>query len=89
MGTIPEEKVVFYRVARKDLVLLKFFLEAYEGMSTMSTVDRVAGIVRISIPAGFVSDMESLLAELSGTLSLQQTPYPLPADTADCLVAAH
>lgn len=89
MGIIPAEKVVFYRVDRKDLVLLKFILEAYEGMSTMSTVDRIAGIVRISIPAGFVPDMESLLAELSGTLSLQLTSYPLPADTAHCLPAAH
>lgn len=89
METIPAEKVVFYRIDRKELVLLKFILEAYEGMSTMSTVDRVAGIVRISIPAGFVADMEKLFTELAGTLSLQQTSYPLPSDTGHGLLAEH
>lgn len=85
MSAVPDEKVFFYRVARKDLVLLKFILEAYEGMSTMSTVDKAAGIVRISIPAGFVADMESLLAALSGTFQLQQTTFPPVPDTAHTL----
>lgn len=85
MLPIPDEKVLFYRVARKDLVLLKFILEAYEGMSTMSTVDKVAGIVRISIPAGFATDVEGLLTALSGVISLQQTSSPPVADTAHTL----
>ena len=85
MLTVPDEKVLFYRVARKDLVLLKFILEAYEGMSTMSTVDKTAGIVRISIPAGFVADIESLLAALSGAIPLQQTSSPPVPDTAHTL----
>jgi hypothetical protein len=85
VSTVPDEKVLYYRVVRKDLVLLKFILEAYEGMSTMSTVDKVAGIVRVSIPAGFVADMESLLAALSGMISLQLTSIPSVSDTAHTL----
>ena len=85
MLAIPDEQVLFYRVARKDLVLLKFILEAYEGMSTMSTVDKVAGIVRISIPAGFVTDVENLLAALSGAISLQPASCPPVPDTAHTL----
>lgn len=85
MVTVPDEKVLYYRVARKDHVLLKFILEAYEGMSTMSTVDNGAGIVRISIPAGFVEDVERLLAALSGMIPLQQTSFPSLSDTAHTL----
>ena len=44
--------VRYFRVARRELVYLKFILEAYEGMSTLSTVDRSGGIVRLAIPAG-------------------------------------
>lgn len=85
MPAVPEETVLFYRCARRDLVLLKFILEAYEGMSTMSTVDKVAGIVRISIPAGFVADVEGLLTTLSGEISLQQTTFPPLPETAHTL----
>ena len=78
MNLIPEETVLYYRVSRKDLVFLKFILEAYEGMSTMSTVDNRAGIVRISIPDGFVADVKGLLESLSGQFLLEQTAFPPP-----------
>lgn len=79
MNLPSEETVLYYRVARKDLVFLKFILEAYEGMSTMSTVDNRAGIVRISIPDGFVADMKGLLDSLSRDILLEPTVFAPPA----------
>jgi hypothetical protein len=53
------------------MVYLKFILEAYEGMNVMSTVDNVAGIIRIAIMEGFEADMDGLLAELGGQVSME------------------
>jgi len=64
-GGTPDALVRYFKVGRRDLVYLKFILEAYEGMSTLSTVEPGGVIVRLSIPAGFEADMESLLAALS------------------------
>jgi len=61
----------YFRVSGKDIVFLKFILEAYEGMNVMSTVDNSAGIIRIAIMLGFEQDMDDLLAELSGSISMQ------------------
>lgn len=55
----------WFRVARRDMVFLKFILEAYEGMNVMSTVDNVAGIIRVAIMPGFVEEMDGLLADLA------------------------
>ena len=54
----------YFKVAHRDMVVLKFILEAYEGMNVMSTVDNKVGIIRIAIMPGFVDDMDALLADL-------------------------
>ena len=46
----------YFKVRHRDMVYLKFILEAYEGMNVMSTVDNVAGIIRIAIMEGFEAD---------------------------------
>ena len=61
----------YFRVKHRDMVFLKFILEAYEGMNTMSTVDNVAGIIRIAVMPGFVEDMDALLAELGGRVTME------------------
>ena len=61
----------YYKVRHRDMVYLKFILEAYEGMNVMSTVDNVAGIVRIAIMEGFEADMDGLLAELGRQVSME------------------
>ena len=61
----------YFRVKRHDMVFLKFILEAYEGMNVMSTVDNVAGIIRIAIMEGFEADMDALLAELGRQVAME------------------
>jgi len=73
-------------VDRRDLVYLKFILEAYEGMSTLSTVERSGVIVSLTIPPGFVVDMERLITVLQSEITLVEVAGPdfLPKDvTAD------
>jgi hypothetical protein len=65
----------YFRVDRRDLVYLKFILEAYEGMSTLTTVQREGVIVRLTVPTGFATDMQELLAAVSAEIPLQETVY--------------
>jgi hypothetical protein len=61
----------YFKVAHRDMVFLKFILEAYEGMNVMSTVDNKDGIIRIAIMRGFLGDMDGLLAELGRQVTLE------------------
>lgn len=72
---IPAGTVRYFRVDRRDLVLLKFILEAYEGMSTLSTVDQNGVIVRLSIPWGFEDDVAGIIAAVGANIALHEVPF--------------
>jgi len=65
----------YFKVAHRDMVFLKFILEAYEGMNVMSTVDNKEGIIRIAIMRGFVDDMDGLLAELGRQVTMEPVEW--------------
>lgn len=65
----------YFKVLHRDMVYLKFILEAYEGMNVMSTVDNKAGIIRIAIMEGFEDDMNQLLAELGKQVSMETVEW--------------
>lgn len=54
----------YFKVAHRDMVYLKFILEAYEGMNVMSTVENKEGIIRIAVMEGFETDIDGLLEDL-------------------------
>lgn len=65
----------YFKVLHRDMVYLKFILEAYEGMNVMSTVDNVAGIIRIAIMEGFEADIDALLAELGTQVAMEPVEW--------------
>ncbi len=65
----------YFKVAHRDMVFLKFILEAYEGMNVMSTVDNKVGIIRIAIMPGFVDDMDALLADLGKRVTMEPVEW--------------
>ena len=65
----------YFKVAHRDMVFLKFILEAYEGMNVMSTVDNTAGVIRIAIMPGFVADMDELLADLGRQVNMEPVEW--------------
>lgn len=75
VADIPADIVRYFQVDRRDLVYLKFILEAYEGMSTMTTVKKEGVIVRLTIPAGFATDLQQLLAAIAAEIPLQETDF--------------
>lgn len=70
----------YFKVLHRDMVYLKFILEAYEGMNVMSTVDNKVGIIRIAIMSGFENDMDTLLSELSKQLWMESVEWK-PSET--------
>jgi hypothetical protein len=62
----------FFQLASRDMVYMKFILEAYEGLSTMSTVDGKKGIVRVNYPLSFAGDMAALMEALSKEIAVTE-----------------
>lgn len=65
----------YYQLASRDLVYMKFILEAYEGLSTMSTVDGKRGIVRVNYPLPFARDMAALMEALSAEIAVTEVTW--------------
>jgi uncharacterized protein DUF4911 len=66
----------YFKVNRRDLVYLKFILEAYEGLTTLSTADRVEGIVRLNMPLGFSGDVAALVDVLRTEIAMNEVDPP-------------
>jgi hypothetical protein len=66
----------YFRVERRDLVYLKFIVEAYEGLAVLSTVDRGTAIVRISTFPWFLDDIDRLVRSLQSEIQLTETSPP-------------
>ena len=69
----------YFRLERRDLVYLTFILEAYEGLATLSTVDRKETLVSITTLPGGAADLDLLIAALQEEITLTEVPAP-PAE---------
>jgi len=52
------------RVDRREICYLKFILEAYDGIATLTTIDAHQGIVMLRIAPGCEGDVETVLQDL-------------------------
>jgi phage tail protein X len=71
-----ETQARYFHVNRHDLVYLKFILEAYEGLATLSTVVREGAIVRVGYPRFSAKVVDALLLALSGEIEMKEVPMP-------------
>jgi hypothetical protein len=62
----------YYQLAGRDMVYMKFILEAYEGLSTMSTIDGKRGIVKVNYPLPFEKDMAELMEALATEIAVTE-----------------
>ena len=56
---------------RKQIGLLRFILEAYEGIAALTTIDPASGRVVLLVPPGCESEVDTLLADLAGDIYLE------------------
>lgn len=68
-----ESKVQYYRVDRREIVFLKFVIEACEGIATLSTVNPELGLILLRIPPGCEDDVSVVMKALSREILME--PY--------------
>lgn len=66
----------YYQVERKDIAIIQFIIEGYEGMATVSTIDPQRACLRISIIEDQLGDFELLVKDLQKTFSMTEVTGP-------------
>jgi hypothetical protein len=59
------------RVDRREICFIKFILEAYEGIATMTTIDARQGIVLLRIAPGCEKEVEAVLRDLGEDIMIE------------------
>lgn len=80
--TEPTEITRHFRVDRRDLAYLKFIVESYEGLATLSTAERESAIVVITYSRHFAEDMNTLLESLGTEIAIKEVPGMEDSDHA-------
>jgi hypothetical protein len=62
-----------YLVAPAQIHVLRFLVEAYEGLAVVSTIDPRSGLVALSIAPGCEADLDELLGELALGIAVHPT----------------
>ncbi len=63
------------RVDRREISYLKFILESYDGLATLSTVDAAAGVVELKIAPGCESDVARIVRGLQSEIMIEEMVY--------------
>ncbi len=61
-----------YRVDPYEIHYLKFILEAYDGLATLTTLDPQEGLVQLAVPPGSGRSLDILMAALGQELELKR-----------------
>lgn len=57
---------------KKNISLLTFILQGYEGFATATTIDKTRAIVKLFIMADFIFEIEDLLKSLNTDLKTEE-----------------
>ncbi|MCK4534599.1 MAG: DUF4911 domain-containing protein [Syntrophobacterales bacterium] len=58
------------RLNRRDIAYVKYILEGYEGLATVTTIDRSESVVQLSILPDFASDVDGILEALKREIDI-------------------
>jgi hypothetical protein len=67
----------YYRMDRRAIHLLRFFLEAYDGIAGLSTIDARAGLVVLHVAPGCEDEVAALIEEMQQDILLQPVEPPM------------
>ena len=69
MSRQSEAVEIFIKIRPADIAYFNFTIDAYEGISSVRTMDGKIGLIKILIPIAFVDDVKSLLKEIKKEIS--------------------
>lgn len=67
---------LFYKMRKEDICIVKFILEAYENLMTISTVDEELPKIQITVADDFVGECLEILEDLSKRFTLIRLDDP-------------
>ena len=68
----PERsRLVIYQVEPHEIHYLKFVLEAYEGLATLTTLDPKVGLIQLAVPPGRQDQLQALMQALGQELDVK------------------
>ncbi|KQC11424.1 MAG: hypothetical protein APR62_01560, partial [Smithella sp. SDB] len=65
-----------FRLKRKNISLIQFIIEGYEGMATVTTIDPRTSIIQVSIIPDFLSEMNEVIGDLKNKYKMEEINYP-------------
>lgn len=66
----------YYRVNRSDICFLKYLLESYEGLATISTLGAAEGHIVVRIAPGCAETLSAVMASLAAEMYFETIPNP-------------
>jgi len=69
---LQRSDLLFFRVNPYEIHYLKFILEAYEGLATLTTLDSATGLIQLAVPPGRKDSLDALLQALGPELGLER-----------------
>ncbi|MDY6824768.1 MAG: DUF4911 domain-containing protein [Thermodesulfobacteriota bacterium] len=76
MDRLKETIKQFYRVDRREISFIKYIFEGWDNMAVLTTLDRFAGTVMLSIAPGAESDVAAVLARLENGILIEAISPP-------------
>jgi hypothetical protein len=64
------------KLKTKDIVLVQFIIEGYEGLATVTTIDQRTAIIQVAIMPDFVSDVMCVLESLKRQFAIEEISCP-------------
>jgi len=64
------------KLKTKDIVLVQFIIEGYEGIATVTTIDPQTAIIQVAIMPDFVSDVMCILDSFKKQLPIEEINCP-------------
>jgi hypothetical protein len=61
-----------FKLKRKNIALVQFIIEAYEGMATVTTMDPHLAIIQVSIMPDFHQEIINILESLKNKYQLEE-----------------
>ena len=58
------------KLNRRDIAYMKYIFEGYEGLATVTTIDKIESIVQLSIAPDFGPDVDGILEALGGEIDM-------------------
>lgn len=66
----------FYRVDRRQISMIRFIFEAYEGLAVVTTLEARAGVIVLSIAPGCEAMASAIMQDLAGDFPVEPIRSP-------------